>query len=229
MFWTAISDRAIVDQNERRTRHAKQPARHDLSRRCFPVSIRIWCSGRRVRSPPYRNERVARPELRLQWLGNDTVQDARGDQQCGLDLMSRVYDHAKGCESEYFRFNISGSSSTATATCTSCSSAPTWWRKPTRSSPTTTERCFQTAEGPPPDFLSSAPCYQERRQATYLADLQHLTPKKPLLSAPVLRERVRPLAATDRRSGIGKAGPRGLPGGHLVLGGLGDFPAIRRY
>ena len=88
VFWTAISDRAIVDQNERRTRHAKQPARHDLSRRCFPVSIRIWCSGRRVRSPPYRNERVARPELRLQWLGNDTVQDARGDQQCGLDLMS---------------------------------------------------------------------------------------------------------------------------------------------
>jgi hypothetical protein len=51
VFWTAISDRAIVDQNERRTRHAKQPARHDhLSRRCFPVSIRIWCSGRRVRS-----------------------------------------------------------------------------------------------------------------------------------------------------------------------------------
>jgi hypothetical protein len=114
--------------------------------------------------------------------------------------------------------NISGSSSTATATCTSRSSAPTWWRKPTRSSPTTTERCFQTAEGPPPDFLSSAPCYQERRQATYLADPQHLTPKKPLLSAPVLRERVRPLAAMDRRSGIGKAGPRGLPGGHLVLG-----------
>jgi PAS domain-containing protein len=32
------------------------------------------------------------------------------------------------------------------------------------------------------------PCYQERRKAVYLADPEHLKPKKPLLSAPVLRE-----------------------------------------
>src|SRR6202040_1675217 len=81
VFWTAISDRAIVDQNERRTRHARQPARHDhLSRTVLSGQHQDWCSGRRVRSPPYRNERVAPPELRLQWLGNDTVQDARGAQ-----------------------------------------------------------------------------------------------------------------------------------------------------
>src|SRR5580700_6548705 len=70
VFWTAISDRAIVDQNERRTRHAGQPARHDhLSRTVLSGQHQNWCSGRRVRSPPYRNERVARPELRLQWAG----------------------------------------------------------------------------------------------------------------------------------------------------------------
>jgi anaerobic selenocysteine-containing dehydrogenase len=35
-------------------------------------------------------------------------------------------------------------------------------------------------------------------------------------------------AKRDRRSGIGKAGPRGSPGGHLALGPR-RFSAIRRY
>jgi hypothetical protein len=61
-----------------------------LADRRFPVRIRIGVPPGGVR-PASRNDRVARRELRLRWLGNDTVRDARGVQRCGLDLLLGRY------------------------------------------------------------------------------------------------------------------------------------------
>jgi hypothetical protein len=157
VFWTAITGRAIVDQNERRTRHARQPARHDHlsvndAFRLGRKIIRECAISQHGGFYGYTRDIVADLDRLFHTLDGKPAPSHLAD---AANIANRAsYDHAKACESEY-----SGSSSTATATCTSCSSAPTWWRKPTRSSPTTTERCFQTVEDPPPDFLSSAPLF----------------------------------------------------------------------